>query len=292
MQTGATHEHAGRGILAIIFAVFFFSAADTLAKWLGHQGYPPAEIVFFRYLFGLLPVILLIRKFGIDALRTRRPFLHAFRACLIFTALVLFFWGLKFMPLAESIAVAFIAPLFVTALSVPLLGEHVGPRRWCAVIIGFIGTLVVLQPGTAAFQIEAMLIVGSALLFSIAMILTRRMSRTETSISMFTYSTIGAGLISVPFLGLAWQPPDLDHLFAFALLGFVGGTAAYLIIIAYRNASASVIAPFDYTALIWTSLSGWLIWNEQPGLAVWIGASIIILSSLYIARRETKLDTS
>lgn len=287
MVLNAPGENTGRGILAIIFAVFFFSAADTLAKWLGHQGYPPAEVVFFRYVFGLLPVALLIRKFGIDALRTRRPIAHAFRGCLIFLALFFYFWGLKLMPLAEAIAVAFTAPLFVTALSVPLLGEHVGIRRWCAVFIGFIGALIVLQPGTDAFRPEALLIVLSAFLFSLAMILTRKMSQTETNVSMFTYTTIGAGLISAPFLSLGWQTPETEHLLAFVILGFTGGTAAYLIIIAYRNAPAAIIAPFDYTALIWTSLSGWFIWKEQPSMAVWAGASVIIVASLYIARRET-----
>lgn len=283
-------EHKGRGILAVIAAVSFFSAADTMAKWLGHQDYPTIEIVFFRYVFGLLPVGVLIWKTGIDSLRTRRPWAHAGRACLIVCALALFFWGLKLMPLAEAVAIAFVAPLFVTALSVPLLGEHVGTRRWCAVIIGFLGALVVLQPGTDAFRPEALIIIASAFMFSLAMIVTRRMSRTETTTALFTYTTLGAALISAPFLGFAWKTPSVEHIGLFACLGLVGGIAALLIIIAYRNAPASVVAPFEYTHLIWTSIAGWLLWDEQPGTMVWTGAAIIILSSLYIARREAGDD--
>ncbi len=290
MNISAQGENTARGILAIVLAVFFFSAADTLAKWLGHQGYPPVQIVFCRYLFGLIPAAILVKKFGIDALHTQHPYQHALRAFLIFSALFFYFWGLKLMPIAEAIAVAFTAPLFITVLSVPLLREHVGIRRWCAVGIGFIGALIVLQPGTEAFKPEALLIVTSAFLFSLAMILTRRMSRTETNVSMFTYTTTGAGLISAMFVGAAWEPLQTEHIVHFVILGFTGGTAAYLIIIAFRNASAAVIAPYEYTALIWTSLSGWIIWNEKPGLAVWIGASVIIASSLYITRRETAKD--
>lgn len=290
MSTGLPNEHKGRGILAIVLAVFLFSTADTMAKWFGHQGYPTVEIVFFRYLFGILPVGLLIWKTGLDSLRTKRPLAHAGRACLIFSALGMFFWGLKLMPLAEAIAIAFVAPLFVTALSVPLLGEYVGPRRWCAVAIGFLGALVVLQPGTDAFRVEAFTIIGSAFLFSLAMIITRRMSRTETTTSMFTYTTLGAGLISAPLLGFAWQTPTIEHVGLFAALGLVGGAAALLVIVAYRNAPAAVVAPFEYTALIWTSITGWIFWSEKPGTMVWTGAAIIILSSLYIARRETSSE--
>lgn len=271
-------------------AVFLFAMADSMAKWYGQLGFPPNEIVFFRYLFGAIPVAFLVWRSGIDALRTRQPFLHALRACLIFSALGLFFWGLGLMPLAEAIAVAFVAPLFVTSLSVPLLGEYVGSRRWAAVIIGFVGALIVLQPGTNAFKPEALLIVGSAFFFSLAMILTRKMTRTETTVSLFTYTTIGAALISAPFLGLAWQTPTVDHMLGFVVLGIIGSAAALLIIVAYKNAPASVVAPFEYTALIWASIIGWVVWSEQPGIAVWTGASIIILSSLYVAKRETSMN--
>jgi len=290
MDTVKKLERRGRGIVAIFFAVFLFAMTDVIAKWYGDLGFPPNEIVFFRYAFAVFPVAYLVWRSGIASLRTRHPYAHALRACLIVSALGLFFSAISLMPLAEAVAVAFVAPLFVTSLSVPLLGEYVGIRRWAAVVLGFVGALVVLQPGTNAFKPEALLVVGSALFFSLAMILTRKMTRTETTVSLFSYTTTGAALISAPFLGFAWQTPTMDHLLGFAALGIIGSAAALLVIVAYKNAPASVVAPFEYTALIWASIVGWVIWNEQPSIAVWIGASIIVLSSLYVAKRETSVN--
>lgn len=281
-------DNIGRGIGSIFVAVFLFSIADATAKWLGIAGYASPQIVFFRYLFGLLPVVVMVWSAGPGALRTRKPLMHILRALLLFSALVLFFAGLRVLPLAEAIAVAFTAPLFVTALSVPILHEHVGPRRWAAVLIGFVGAIVMLRPGTDAFRPEALLVLASALFFALGMLLTRRMSATETNAAMFTYSTIGAGLASIPFMIFVWHPPQVQHLWVFLGLGIVGGCAAYLMIIAYRNAPAAVIAPFEYSALIWGAIFGWMVWQEQPPAVVWGGAAVIAVSGLYISRREAR----
>lgn len=277
------------GVAAICCAVFGFAIADVLAKWLGQEGFASPQIVFFRYLFGLLPVAVFVWHSGLSALRTRRPLAHVLRACLLFVALTCFFAGLKYLPLAEAISIAFTAPLFTTALSHPVLGEKVGPRRWGAVLFGFIGALIMLRPGTAAFQPEALFIVASALCFSSAMLLTRRIAATETNVAMLAYSTLGAGLASLPFQAFVWQPPELGHLGVFLLLGLIGGIAAYLIIVAYRSAPAAVIAPFDYTAMIWGTLFGWLFWHERPEMIVVVGAAIIALAGLYVTRREARL---
>lgn len=279
-------DRVGFGILSSVGAVFCFSMVDALAKWLG-QDYAAVQILFFRYLFGLLPVAVFVwRSGGLSALRTRRPGAHVLRAGLLFVALLLFFEALQSLPLAEAIAVAFTAPLFVTALAGPVLGERVGPRRWAAVIVGFIGALIMVRPGTAAFQPEALLIVGSAFCFSLLVLLTRRLTRTESTVSLLTYSTLLAGALSVPFLAQVWRPPTSEDLGLFVLLGIVGGVAAFLVILAYRNAPASVLAPFDFTSLIWGALLGWLIWQEQPDAPVWIGAAIVALAGLYVTRRE------
>ena len=280
------------GIAAICCAVFGFAVADALAKWLGQEGFTSPQIVFFRYLFGLLPVSIFVWHAGLSALRTRRPLAHALRACLLFVALTCFFAGLQYLPLAEAIAIAFTAPLFTTALSRPVLGEPVGPRRWAAVLFGFLGALIMLRPGTAAFQPEALLVVASALCFSSAMLLTRRIAATETNVAMLAYSTLGAGLASLPFQAFVWQPPEPGHLGVFLVLGLIGGVAAYLIIVAYRSAPAAVIAPFDYTAMIWGTLFGWIFWQERPGAVVVAGAAIIALAGLYVTRREAGLSRS
>ena len=196
------------------------------------------------------------------------------------------------MPLAEAIAVAFTAPLFVTALSGPLLGERVGPRRWLAVAAGFVGALVMLKPGTAAFRPDALFIVASAMAFSLAMLLTRRMAVTETNVAMFSYTTVGAGLASLPLALYFWQAPAAEHYGAFLFLGLLGSVAAYLVILAYRFAPAAVVAPFDYTALIWGAILGWLFWREQPQASALLGAAIIVAAGLYILYRESRAPGS
>lgn len=282
--------HAGdriaRGIGFDLIAVICFALVDALAKWLA-QDYPAVQILFFRYFFGLLPVAVLVwRSGGLASLRTGRLPMHLLRASLLFVALLLFFEALQSLPLADAIAVAFTVPLFVTALAGPLLGERVGPRRWGAVIIGFLGALIMVQPGGAAFRPEALLVLGSAFAFSLLVTLTRRMTRTETNVALLTYSTVFAGAWSLPFLPFVWQPPAGEDLKLFVLIGLIGGLAAFFVIKAYRHAPVSVLAPFDYSALIWGALLGWLIWREQPGVEIWIGAAIVTAAGVYIARRE------
>jgi drug/metabolite transporter (DMT)-like permease len=283
-------DRVGIGIASILAAVLFFSIADATAKWLG-QTYAPAQIVFLRYLFGLVPVALFVwQSGGPRALATRRPFAHAARALLIFAALLMLFAGLRGLPLAEAISIAFTAPLFVTALSGPVLGETVRPRRWAAVGIGFIGALIIVRPGPAAFRFDALYILGSALCFALSALVTRRMARTETTVAMLAYTTLGAGIASVPLMPFVWRQPAAADLWLFLLIGMAGGTAAYFLIAAYRHAPAALVAPFDYTGLIWAALFGWLVWREQPEPIVWLGAAIIALSGLYMTYRETAAD--
>jgi drug/metabolite transporter (DMT)-like permease len=283
----AANDRVGFGIGSVVGAVICFSIVDATAKWLG-QTYEPIQIVFLRYLFGLIPIVPLIwRAGGFSVLRTRRPLAHVLRASLLFGAFLAFISALRALPLAEAVAIGFTAPLFVTALARPMLGEAVGPRRWAAVVVGFMGALVMLRPGSAAFRPEALLVLASALSFAVAMLLTRRLARTETNVAMLAYTTFGACLASLPFLSLVWRAPTDDHFGLFVLLGIFGGTAAYLLIVAYRHAPAAVIAPFDYTGLIWASLLGWILWRESPEPAVWIGAAVIALSGIYITHRET-----
>lgn len=286
--TTDSHNSVTRGIAAIVCGVFLFSIADAFGKWFGMAGYHSTQIVFFRYLFGLLPVSLVVWHAGLGALRTRRPLVHVARGVLMFTALSLFFRGLRDVPLAEGIAVAFTAPLFVTALSAPVLGERVGGQRWAAVLAGFCGMLVMLRPGTGAFQPDMLFIIASAFCFAAVMVFTRRFSRTETNAAMYAYSTITAGLCTLPFLGFTWVPPQPGHLWLFVALGMIGGAASFLMIVAYRNAPAAVNAPFDYTALLWSAMWGWIVWAQSPDPMVWLGAAVVVGAGLFITYRETR----
>ena len=273
----------------MVAAVFLFAIVDATAKWLG-QSYAPVQIVFFQHFFGLVPVAVFVwRSGGFAPLRTRRPFAHALRGGLLFASMLLFFTALRGLPLAEAIAVSFTLPLYITALSGPLLGEAVGVRRWAAVIIGFVGALIMVRPGTDAFRPEALLVLTSAFIAALAMLLTRRMTRTETDVALVTHTTVIVSLASLPFAGLAWQAPSSGDMALFMLVGIAGGSGAYLLVVAFRNAPAAVVAPFDYSALIWASVFGWILWREAPEPAVWIGAAIVATAGVYITRREMAL---
>ena len=281
-------DRIGLGIGSCVAAVFVFSIVDAAAKWLG-QTYEPVQIVFLRHLFALIPIAVLVwHGGGLAALKTRRPFAHALRGALIFGTTTLFLTALRSLPLAEVVAISFTAPLFITALSGPLLGEAVGVRRWAAVIVGFVGALIMMRPGTEAFRPEALLVLASAFIFALAMLLTRGLARSETSVALLTHTTVFIALASLPFAGLAWQAPPSGDLGLFALVGIGGGGAAYLLIVAYRNAPAAVVAPFYYSALVWGSVWGWIVWRDSLDAAVWIGAAIVGAAGVYITRRERR----
>jgi len=285
---GLAAPSAGRGIAAMLSAVVLFSVADALAKWGGEQGFNAFQIVFFRYVFGLIPMGVALYLSGWRVLVTRNLRGHLVRAVLMGASITLFFWGLRYMPLAEAFVIGFTAPLFITALSWPVLGERVGPHRWAAVAAGFLGVLIVLKPGIQGVRPEALLIVASAFTYSLGALLTRKVARTEHSTAIFTYTTLVALVLTAPVAWLTWMPMDSAAVSAFAALGVVGGLAHLLVIIAYYNAPAAVNAPLEYTSLVWAALIGWVVFHEDVAATTWIGASVIIGAGLYIVWRETR----
>ncbi len=277
-----------QGLVAMWVAVASFSIADAIAKWHGEEGFAAVQIVFFRYFFGLIPVAFALYGAGFSQVRTNRPAAHVLRGVLMSAALALFFWGLKYIPLAEAIAVAFTAPLFITALSVPVLGERVGPARWLAVIVGFAGMLVIVRPGAEAFKPEMLILVAGTAVFALGITYTRRLARTETVTTMFTWTTIVAMAVFAPLAWWTWKLPEADHVTGFAVLGLIGGMAHYLVIVAYRNAPAAVIAPQEYMALVWGAIIGWIVWSEVPSGWTWLGAAIVAGAGGFIAVRESR----
>ncbi len=288
--TAGTQDRIGLGIAGIVIGMFAVSIMDALAKWLG-AGYPIAELVFFRNLFALPMVFLVLwqERGGWASLTPRWKTGHVIRATLGLGAIFTFFTGLRSLPLADALSIAFAAPLFVTALSVPILGERVGPRRWAAVVTGFVGVMVMTRPGAEAFEPGALYILVAALCYALSMLVTRRLARSDTTpaimLSGICISLVVSGL-ALPF---GWRTPAGMDFWLFVLLGLVGGIGMYFMTQAYRYAPAAVIAPFDYTALLWGTLFGWLVWQELPGANVWLGAAIVIASGLYIVHRETRV---
>ncbi len=289
MTAGGSSDRVLRGIVFALLSYFFFGCMDAVAKWLGESGYSVVQLIFFRALFGFLPMIPVIRADGgWAALRTRRPLLHLTRALGVVSALAAFFFSLRFMPLAEAQTLVFTSPLFITLLSMPLLGERVGPHRLGAVAFGFVGVIIAMRPGGDTFQIEALYLIFSGFAFALASVLTRLMGRSETNAAIIFYSTMGQLVPMAILLPWSWvMPATLTDWLLFVTLGLVGGYAMQCMTLAFRYAPASVIAPFEYSALLWGALAGWIVWQELPHPAVWIGAAMLVASGLYIVWRET-----
>jgi drug/metabolite transporter (DMT)-like permease len=279
----------GRAIAYILAASFLVIILDTAVKWLA-KGYSPLQIGFFRYLIGLVIAAgISSRAGGLGTLRTRRLGGHLLRSALNLTTMLTFYYALRRLPLADCITIGFASPLFTTVLSVPMLGEHVGIRRWLAVALGFCGVLLVVEPSTAGINFGATLALISSLCWSLTLITSRQMSATEPSHTMLFYYSLAVVVVLGAAMPSVWIRPDgLDWLW-FIVCGIAGSFGQFCYNQAFRYGEASMVSPFDYAGLIWATLFGFLIFGELPTWLMMTGASLIILSSVYIARRETKL---
>ncbi len=277
-------------ILTICAGVAFLVANDAVAKLLTDR-YTPIQIVFLRNLIAVpIIVAVILMSFGAASLRTRHLGLHALRGALMVTGAWLYFTALVYMPLAEATALVFSAPIFITALSVPLLGEHVGWRRWGAVLLGFVGVLVIVRPGSAAFQLAALLPVGTAVVYAIFMISARWINRAERLWTMMLFAMLFPMIYAAPFALANWAPVQAGDIALFVAIAIFGSLGLALIGQAFRMAPAAIVAPFDYTALIWATGLGWLIWGDIPTVWTLMGAGIIVASGIIIILREAKQD--
>lgn len=281
-------ERIGLGIGLAIAGMFGMAVMDTCAKLLG-AGYTVSQIILFRNGIGALAIFVfaLSRLSGLNGLRPQMPGLLVLRSALNLMAAFCFFTALRYMPLADAFAIAFAAPLFITALSVPLLGEHVGFRRWSAVIFGFVGVLFIVRPDPGNFRIESLLPLGAALSYALSMLIGRKMTRHMTTSAIMFWPSLVAVVVSASLMPWHWHPPDAADGILFVAMGLIGTLGMSMITQGYRHAPASVIAPFDYTVLFWGAIFGWLIWNDIPGIDVLIGSGILIASGLYILYRES-----
>jgi drug/metabolite transporter (DMT)-like permease len=278
----------GLGIAAALAGMLCLTLNDALGKLLG-SGYGVSQIVLIRSVVGLGPILLLARQSGgRRALQVRSPALHVLRIACATSSAYFFFAGLVHLPLTECLAITFAGPIFITALSGPILGERVGARRWAVVVMGFAGVMLMLRPGTAMFQVAALLPLGATVCFALVMVLTRVLSRTDGTAAILFWSNFGLMVVSLPFTVASWTTPSLGDWGVFLLLGLSGSAAMYWLIVAYRHAPAAVIAPIDYTALPWGMLFGWLLWRETPDPGMWPGVAIIVAAGLYLIRYEAR----
>jgi drug/metabolite transporter (DMT)-like permease len=280
---------AGHGIYFMILAVFLFSCMDALIKWTAAD-YPIGQIVFFRNIFAFIPVMIFVRQAGgIAVLRTKHIGGHLVRGFVGVTAMICVFTAFALLPLGEAVALSLSGPIFLTALSVPMLGEKVGVRRWSAVLVGFIGILVMTRPGAGVFQPAALFAIGGALFYALAMISVRRLNQTESAAAIVFYFTLFAAAVGALSLPFQWTSPDLEGLVMLVGIGLIGGLAQLAMTQAFRLSPVALIAPFDYGALVFAVSFGYIIWGDVPDGYIIVGSLIVIASGLYILHRETTL---
>lgn len=276
-----------RAVLAILFSVSCFSVLNAISKTL-MQTYPAAEVVWARYVvaFGFMLVLFLPRS-GLNLFRWRNIGSQIIRGSLLFCSSLLYFHGLVHMPLASAASISLTSPLIVTALSARFLGEPVGTKRWIAVIVGFAGALIVVRPGAANFNWYALLIVASTVSSALYQLYSRRYGQSERPDASATMATIVGTVAALPFLPFAWVTPVLGwDIVLFLGLGAMAAIGHYFLTIAYSQAPAAVVAPFNYTQLVGAALLGYLIFDNFPDFWTWVGAGVIVCSGLYLGHQE------
>jgi len=307
--SGADENSNSAGIFLLTIGLAIFTIQDVIIKWLSPD-FSIAQIVFIRSVVGV-PLLFLVVMFGAaknHSVAIDRPWLNLLRATMAFGAYISYFLAIAAMPLADAVAIAFAAPLVITLLSALFLGEDVGIRRWTGVIVGFIGVLVIARPGANGFEPAALLAVACAVFYGITQSLARVLGRSTTSGVMSLFAAIiylamagiagavlgsgwaepvpGTAHPSVEFLLKGWVMPEPLPLALMALTGVISAAGFYLLAKAYSVAESSVVAPFEYTGLIWAALLGVVIFGEVPDAMSLLGMALVVGSGLYVILRE------
>jgi drug/metabolite transporter (DMT)-like permease len=277
-------------IALVLAALLAFTGIDTCAKWLVLAGLPIPEVIFVRYLVHLALVLVFALIAGESVWRSENRSLALLRGGALLFSTAMNFWALSYLPLATTASIFFTSPLWVCLLSIPMLGERVGPRRWLAIGIGFLGILVVTRPlsGTAhwAMGLSMMAAMGGALY----VILTRKLAGRDSTASMQFHAALIATLGTAPLALGEWHWPGMaSGWIALGLIGIFGWGGHQLLTVAHRFAPATVLAPFVYVQIVYMTASGWIIFGDAPDAWVLVGAGIVVGSGLYIWLRERQI---
>jgi len=280
-----------RGILLVMTAVAVLSVLDTLSKYLT-RFYPINLVVWARFTFHLLFVIVALGpRYGLALVRTARPGAQILRGLLLAIASVLFVSALKYMPLAETSAISFLAPLLVTMMSVFFLKEKVELARWIAVLCGFIGVLAIIRPGSSVFTWAVFLPMGCAVAYAAYQILTRRLAGLESPYTSIFYAGLVGTLLLSAMLPYSWvQPQSNLHIALLVINGMLGGLGHLILIKAFEHAPASRLAPFSYLQLIWVTVIGYLAFGDFPDTWSLVGIAILMASGIYTASHQRNSD--
>ena len=277
-----------RGLLLMLAGFFTFGAVDTIAKFLTAELHP-MQIVWSRQLGLLAIALVLIVRHGRGVFASRRPGLQAARGVLAAGSAALFIFGVRHVPLADAVAVSFIAPFVVTVLGALVLREPVGPHRWAAIAVGFVATLIVIRPGFGSFHPAILFVVLASVLFATRQVLSRVITAQDSTATTVVYTAFVGSAVLTLALPFVWvtpgSPRTLVLLFAIAALA---GLGEYLFIRALEIAQAVVVAPAQYTLILWSTLYGFLVFGQFPDGWTWIGTAIIVASGLYTMARERR----
>lgn len=278
-----------RGIGFMCLSLVCFTGIDSSAKWLARD-LPVMEISFFRYLIAFVAAAILFNPVRVPrAWRTRRPGVQFVRGLLLLGSTVFNFFAVRHLQLAETMAISFSAPLMIAMMAGPLLGERVGRERWLAILVGFVGVLVVARPSAAGIDPAMGLAFLNAACYAVYAILTRRLAGVDTAESMLLISAaIPVVVLALPMASEFVMPAGFTTWAVMLLMGLCGALGHFLVILAYGRAPAAVVAPFAYAQILWMIASGWLVFGDVPNGATLAGAAVVIASGLYLLHRETR----
>ena len=292
MSLSYKKQHPLKGVLFFMTAIFLISVVDTVCK-VFTKDLHSIQLVW-GYFVGInltLWVFFLFKgeKFS-NLRRTERPLLQIIRPAFLVCSISSLFIGLTYLPIAEATVIGFVAPLFITALSVPILKESVDIHRWSAVAIGLVGVIIIIRPGGDLWHLASLMPLLGALFFALFQIITRLLAATERTHTTLFYTGLGGLAWSSLIVSFVWVTPSITHIFVFLSTGAMGAMAHLCMISAFDRAEASLLAPYNYTKLIWVSVLGYLIFNDVPSLDMWIGAIIIVSAGFYVLYREKNIN--
>jgi drug/metabolite transporter (DMT)-like permease len=279
-------------MLLMMFSTLCFTAMQAMIRMVATEGsnpLPPVEVAFFRNLFGLMALLPLVYRAGPSVLRTRRLGLHALRAGSQSLGMLAFFTAVTLVPLAEVTALSFSAPLFATVLAVLVMGERIRVRRVSALVIGFVGVIVVLRPGVEAISFGAALVIGSSLLWAVAMTMIKSLSRTDSPLTLTVYAALFMSPITLVPALFVWEWPSLAQVAWLVLVGVCGSAGHMAFAKSFQMAEMSAVLPLDFLRLVWASAIGFMVFSESPTVWSWAGGVLIFSAATYIAFREAKL---
>lgn len=278
------------GAALVVISTMGFSVMHAMIQYLGKQGLHGFEIAFFRNLFGVLVIGPIVMKHGLSVFRTGNLKLQFARAGVNSIAMLMFFYGITTgvaLGLVQSLS--FTAPLFTSLLAVLFLGERMRVHRWTALAVGFVGTLIILRPGVAEIPPGAMYILFAALMWGIAMVIIKKLTQTDSAVTISIYMILFLTPISGIAASFVWQWPTWEQLAWMVAIGIIGTLSQLAFTQAFRLADATAVLPFDFSKLIWSALLGWIFFAQVLDVWVWVGAILIFCGGFYIAIRERKV---